>query len=62
MSSLPKRVDDLLDRLFAKGLVTEVAGDGQRLAAFFLDDCLGLGGVAMLAQIKDRDVGAFAGE
>ena len=32
------------------------------LAAFLLDDLLGLGGVVMLAQIEDRDVGAFAGE
>ena len=37
-------------------------GDGDRAAAFLLDDLLCLGRIVMLAQIEDRDVRAFAGE
>ena len=55
-------IDGLLHRLLAELLVADVAGNGDRLAPFLLDDLLGLGGVVMLAQIDDGDVRAFARE
>ena len=56
----PEGVDHLLDRGVAERLVAKVAGNEDRAAAFGFDDLLGLFGVVMLAQIEDRDVGAFA--
>jgi hypothetical protein len=35
-------IDGLADRGLAKGLVADVAGDGERLAPFLLDDVPGL--------------------
>ena len=55
-------VDGLLDRALAEVLVADVAGDRDRLAAFLLDDLLGLRRIVMLAQIEDGDVGALARE
>ena len=50
------------DRALAEVLVADVAGNRDRPAAFLLDDGLGEGGIIMLAQIDDGDVGAFARE
>src|SRR5688500_16817679 len=55
-------LDGLGDGPFAETLVADVAGDGNRLAAFLLDDGLRLLRVVVLAQIEDRDVGAFPRE
>ena len=60
MSSRPSSSTVCFTALFAELLVADVAGDGDRAAAFLLDDFLRLRGIVMLAQIEDRDVGALA--
>jgi hypothetical protein len=55
-------VDRLRHRAIAKRLVADVAGDRDCAPAFLADNLRGLGGIVMLAQIKNRDVRAFARE
>ena len=58
----PELVDGFLDRALAETLVADVAGNGDRPASFLFDNVLGLGGIVVLAQVQDGDVGAFARE
>ena len=55
-------VDGLLDCALAESLVADVARNRDRAAPFALDEPLGRCRIIVLAQIEDRDVGAFAGE
>jgi hypothetical protein len=55
-------IDGLLDGVIAKLSVANVAGNGDRLAALFLDDLPGLLRIVVLAQIEDRDVRTLASE
>jgi hypothetical protein len=55
-------IDRLPDGALAESLVPDVPGDRDRAAPFLFDNLFGLGGVVMLAQIEDRDIGALARE
>jgi hypothetical protein len=55
-------VHRLGDDRVAMGFLAKVAGYRDRAAALGLDDAPGLGGVVMLAQIGNGDVGALARE
>ena len=59
---MPELVHRLADGIAAEGFVADVAGDGQAAAALLLDPLAGLGGVLVLVQVDDGDVGALAGE
>jgi hypothetical protein len=54
-------VHDLLHRAFAKCLVAEIAGNGDRFPPFPFDNLLRLRRIVVLAQVKDGDVGTLAG-
>src|SRR6218665_3495729 len=58
---LAERAERLCDDPLRSILFSDIASDGDRLAAFGLDDALRLGCIVIFAQIGDRDVGAFPG-
>src|SRR5215216_1191637 len=57
----PQLGDRSLDRLLAKRLLADIAGDQQAASPLGLDQALRLLGVAVLVQVDDRAVGTFLG-